>query len=511
LINPLHTIKLLKCGGFRKGDKLHRTLSFAMILVMRNFLLGIVLLAVPASAWAQVDLPLQTKVETILKAAGPGTRFGLVVADDSGREIVAVNPDGRFIPASNTKMFTTAAAYASMSALDQPDVEGGTSVALQGKDVILTGYGDARMSSAADCKVDCLATLADAVAAKTKRVRHIIGDATLWPDTRWSPGMSWNNVAERSGTGVAALSLDSNELALTVRPTYGGMPATIGFASDYFSIDNRATTIARGPNSIDVKRLPFERRVILFGQIAAGDPVDKLDLGIDDPAHYAAWRLAALLKERGVKVKGEVKSRYRDDPPPFSIIAPGSCPKKGCPKPVPVVVLARLTPPPLAEDIKIINKVSQNLHADLLVRRLGGGLDKGLAAIEKMLTSAGVPRTAYDFSDGSGMSTYNRTAPRGTVTFLRWVKAQPWGAAWRASLPVGGVDGTIGRRFKGTSLDGRIFAKTGGLNATAALSGYMIAKSGRELTFSILANDMPAGTRATATMDAALIAISEAN
>jgi serine-type D-Ala-D-Ala carboxypeptidase/endopeptidase (penicillin-binding protein 4) len=256
-----------------------------------------------------------------------------------------------------------------------------------------------------------------------------------------------------------------------------------------------------------VKRLPFERRVIVFGKIAAGDPVDTLALGIDDPAHYAAWRLAAMLKERGVKVKGDIRSRYKDE----SLFLENSCPKKGCPKPVPVVVLARLTPPPLAEDIKTINKVSQNLHADLLVRRLGGGLDGGLAAIEKMLTSARVPRNAYDFSDGSGMSTYNRIAPRGTVTFLRWVKAQPWGAAWRTSLPIGGVDGTIARRFKGTPLEGRIFAKTGGLNATAALSGYLIAKSGRELTFSFLANDIPAGTRATATMDVALIAISEAN
>lgn len=325
--------------------------------------------------------------------------------------------------------------------------------------------------------------------------------------------MSWNNVAERSGTGIAALSLDSNELPLTVRPTYGGMLPLVTFSSDYFTIDNRATTIARGPNILDVKRLPFERRVVLFGQIAAGDPADTIALGIDDPAHYTAWRLAALLMARGVKVKGEVRSRYRIDPPPFPLLAP--CPKIPCPEPEPTIVLARLTPPPLSEDIKIINKISQNLHADLLMRRLSGakgnGLERGLGAIETMLTKAGVPRTAYDFSDGSGMSTYNRVAPRGAVTFLRWVMAQPWGAAWRASLPVGGVDGTISRRFKGTSLEGRIFAKTGGLNATAALSGYMTAKSGRELTFSLFANDMPAGTRAQPIMDAVLIAISEAN
>lgn len=487
-----------------------------MIGSMRLIAFVLLVLGAMPAAQAQDAASLQKRIEVQLSAASPGTRFGVVVTDPDGRELIAINPEGRFIPASNTKMFTTAAAFMTLSGLDQPDVDGGTTVALQGKDVILKGFGDARLSSAADCTVDCLATLADAVAAKTKRVRNIIGDATLWPDVRWSPGMSWNNVAERSGTGIAALSLDSNELPLTVKPSYAGMLPIVAFSSDYFTIENQATTIARGPNTLDVKRLPFERRVILFGKIAVGEAPEKIALGIDDPAHYAAWQLAALLKARGVRVKGEIRSRYKEEGPlPPSVIAE-ACPKMGCRKfDPPPIILARLTPPPLADDIKVINKVSQNLHADLLARRLDGadgkGLDGGLAAIEIMLKKAGVPRTAYDFADGSGMSTYNRVAPRGAVTFLRWVAAQAWGAAWRVTLPIGGVDGTIARRFKGTTLEGRIFAKTGGLNATAALSGYMIAKSGRELTFSLFANDMPAGTRAQPIMDAALIAIADAN
>ena len=476
-----------------------------MIATMKLTALASLLLSFAAPVAAQT---LQQRIETQFAAASPGTRFGLVVADAEGREIVAIDPDGRFIPASNTKIFTTAAAYMTMADIDKPDTQAGTTVALAGKDVILTGNGDARMSSAAACAVNCLATLADAVAAKTRRVRHIIGDASLWPDQRWGPGMSWNNVAERSGTGIAALSVDSNEVALTVSPTYGGMFPLVTFPSDYFTIENQATTIARGPNTLDVKRLPFERRIILFGQIAVGDPVKIIALGIDDPAHYSAWRLAALLKERSVRVTGKIRSRYKEEAL-YRITDP--CPKKGCRKFNPPVMLARLTPPPLAEDIKAINKISQNQHADMLLRRLGSGADGGLAVVETMLNKAGVPRTAYDFADGSGMSTYNRVAPRGMVRFLRWVAAQPWGAAWLTSLPIGGVDGTIANRFKGTALENRIFAKTGGLNATAALSGHMIAKSGREIIFSLFANDMPAGTRVQPIMDAALVTIAEAN
>jgi D-alanyl-D-alanine carboxypeptidase/D-alanyl-D-alanine-endopeptidase (penicillin-binding protein 4) len=109
------------------------------------------------------------------------------------------------------------------------------------------------------------------------------------------------------------------------------------------------------------------------------------------------------------------------------------------------------------------------------------------------------------------MSTYNRLSPRAVVKLLRWAAAQPWGAQWRQSLPVAGVDGTLARRFRGTSLERRLFAKTGALNATNALSGYMIARSGRTLTFSFFANDIPGGGGATATMDAALQLIADSN
>jgi serine-type D-Ala-D-Ala carboxypeptidase/endopeptidase (penicillin-binding protein 4) len=448
----------------------------------------------------------QTNVETILATAPKGTRIGLMVVDDAGREIVSVLPDQRFIPASNTKMFTIAAALATMTGLDTPDAAGGASVRIDGRDVVLTGHGDARLSSAPDCVTNCLAMLADAVAAKTRRVREVIGDATWLPDQRWSAGMSWNNVSERSGTAIAALTLDDNEVPLAASPGAVGQPPTVT-VGPYFTVDNRAVTVASGPTTLDVARLPFERTVRLVGQIAVGAAPDRIGLGIDDPAHYAAWTLERMLKARGVRVSGPVTSRYR----PALPLGTATPDPPAEPEP-----LARVTPTPLAEDLVRINKVSHNLHADLLLRRVGriggdGSIDAGLVAMRAMLERAGVPRAGYDFSDGSGMSTYNRVAPRGMIAFLRWVQAQPWAATFRATLPVGGVDGTLAGRFKGTPLEGRIFAKTGGLNATAALSGWMTAKSGRTLTFAMFANDIPDGVRATPVMDAALVAIANAD
>lgn len=477
----------------------------------RTFTLLALAAATPLAA--QQATPIQNRVEAELAKAAPGTRFGLVVTDAQGREIVAVNPDQRFIPASNTKIVTTAAALNTLTGFDRPDMAGGASVRIEGHDVVLTGHGDARLSSTSDCATNCLSQLADAIAAKTKRVRNITGDATLFPDERWSSGMSWNNIPSPYGTALTALTLDDNELIATATPGAAGAPPGVAHLG-YLTIDNRAVTVAAGGKTdLDVDRLPFARTIRLTGTIAADAIPQRVRMGIDDPAHYAAWRLAALLRERGVRVSGEVHSRYRtpglvDDPRQRTVpLLPRT------PDPAP---LAALTPPPLLEDLRTINKDSQNLHTELLLRRVGlakgtGSVADGLVQVEAMFATAGVPRTAWDFSDGSGMSTYNRIAPRGMVKLLGWIATQPWGAAWRETLPVGGVDGTLARRFKGTVLEGRIFAKTGTINATNALAGYMIAKSGKTLTFAAYANDVPSGTAATPAMDAALVAIAEAN
>ena len=484
-----------------------------------KFRLGTALAATLAFA-AQAALAqgtLQQRVEARLAQAATGTRFGLVVAADDGRELIAISPDDRFIPASNTKMFTTAAGMAFLPGIGQPDITGGAMIGLEGSgskvDVILTGSGDARLSSEAGCVTDCLAALADAVAAKTRHVRDIVGDDTLFPVQRWSPGMSWNNIPSGDGTGVSALTLDDNRIVLRITPAAPGERPSVEQPIPYFQVDNQAVTVASGKTDLEVTRLPAERTIRLLGTIVAGEQPAVENLGIDDPAYYAAWRLKTLLEERRVKVRGDVRTRHRpyatfDDPKKRGDAAP-TRPTRGEP-------LARLTPPPLAEDIVTINKISQNLHAELMLRRVGlvrgtGSIEDGQAMVQTMLASAGVPRTGFDFSDGSGMSTYNRVAPRSAVKFLHWVAAQPWGAAWRASLPVAGFDGTLRNRFKGTSLQGRLFAKTGTLNATRALSGYMIARSGRTLTFSMFANDEPSDTSARETMDAALEMVANEN
>jgi serine-type D-Ala-D-Ala carboxypeptidase/endopeptidase (penicillin-binding protein 4) len=479
-----------------------------------RFLLAASLALAPVPAFARADV-----MAPILAQAGPGTRWGVVVADAEGREIVAIEPERRFVPASNTKIFTTAAALWARSRGELPAQKAsGAEVRLvpsrqsNAPDAVLTGRGDARMSAAPSCVTDCLATLADAVAGKTRAVRNIVGDATFFPDQRWSPGMSWNNIPSSSGTAIAALSLDDNEIAATVAPGPVGAPPVVALPG-YFSVENHARTVAGQGEALAYDRLPGSRVLVVTGTIGGAQAQVSWRLGVDDPAHYAAWQLGELLRARGVTVTGEASSRYRplmpeDDPEKRSGPAPA--------RPRGEKALAALEPPPLGEEISIINKRSQNLYAELLLRRLGlargtGSIADGQAVVEAMLAEAGVADAQVSLSDGSGMSSYNRVAPRGTVRLLSWIAKQPWADEFRASLPVGGLDGTLSRRFAGTMLAGRIFAKTGTLNATNALAVVSQPASGKTLTFAIYANDVPEGVSATAIMDRALVRLAEAN
>lgn len=318
--------------------------------------------------------------------------------------------------------------------------------------------------------------------------------------------MSWNNIPTRSGTGISALTIDDNEIPAAVTPGAPGEAPTVALPA-YYTVENHARTVPGAASTIGYDRMPASRVLIVTGTIGVDHGPENLRLGVDDPADYAAWRLAAMLRARGVKVTGQVMSRHRPLMPEDDPVVRGQAPVALPPE---QPALVTLTPAPLYDDIVHINKVSQNLHAELLLRRLSriagsGSIADGQVVVRAMLDAAGVLPNEASFSDGSGMSSYNRVAPRGSAKLLTWIAHQPWGEDWRATLPVGGEPGsTLRARFAGTPLQGKLWAKTGSLNATNALAGYMQAASGKVLTFAIYANDVPDEVKATQFMDRAL-------
>jgi D-alanyl-D-alanine carboxypeptidase/D-alanyl-D-alanine-endopeptidase (penicillin-binding protein 4) len=451
-----------------------------------------------------------------------GTRWGLIVTTLDSRELVSINADERFLPASNTKLFTVAAAFHTLGDMTQTDPARGTSLRLITANgapptLFLVGAGDPTLIDAPDCERNCLSTLADAVISNgITEVETIVADETLYSREPWPPGWSLDDIVTRSGEPVSALTVNSNEVMLLVTPgPQDGDQGEIAYRTtpELYDIDNHVDTIAADSELetlILAERIPGDTAIRVYGRIKADAPALTLPVAVHDPAWASAMRLSALLEARGVTITDGIEARYRplklfdDTATEFTSPRPG-------------VEIARLVPAPLIENVTFLNKQSQNLHAELLLRRVGlttgdGSREAGLAVVETMLDGIAIPRWSWDLFDGSGMSVYNRVTPRTVATLLRWITQRPWGDAFRATLPIGGVDGTLRRRFAGTSLEGRVFAKTGTLMGTNALSGFLVAKSGQTLIFASYANERPSSAAsAIAAIDATLLAIAESN
>ena len=180
-------------------------------------------------------------------------------------------------------------------------------------------------------------------------------------------------------------------------------------------------------------------------------------------------------------------------------------------------VLAGHVSVPVIEDITVINKVSQNLHAELLLRLLGkvygkdGSFAQGARVVRQFLVGAGVDDRDFFLYDGSGLSPEDKIAPRALTRLLTYAARQNWGTAWRESLPVAGVDGTLAGRFRNSPLKGKMWAKTGTHSEANALSGYLTAASGNTVAFSILVgNHRPDSEAEVQAMDRIVEAIAAA-
>ncbi len=447
--------------------------------------------------------------EAIAVAPAEGVRLGVMVAKLSGETVFADKASERFIPASNTKLFTAAAAFHFLQGIEQPDPALGTSLRLvpgigeSPPSLVLVGAGDPALRDDAECLANCLHQLADAVVARgITRVADVYGDDTLFPYEPWGMGWSWNNLPFYFGAPVSALTVNGNAAALRVGPdTAEGAPVTAVWAAgdDLMRVRNEAVTGPLGSeNLLSVLRWPGSDEVVLSGSLPSDAAPRNYFLSVPDPALVAAERLIRLLTARGVLVDGAAKVRPRSETKVSDEIA-------------------RLAAPPLLEAIVRVSEDSDNLSAELLLRHIarargGQGAEDGLDAVHAMLDEAGIGRAGVELFDGSGLSPYNRVTPQAMVSFLAWTRAQTWGDAFRATLPVGGQSGSLARRFRGTPLEGRVFAKTGTVQGVNALSGFLIAASGETLVFSVIANDRPADSAsAVPVIDALLLEIAAAN
>jgi D-alanyl-D-alanine carboxypeptidase/D-alanyl-D-alanine-endopeptidase (penicillin-binding protein 4) len=175
-------------------------------------------------------------------------------------------------------------------------------------------------------------------------------------------------------------------------------------------------------------------------------------------------------------------------------------------------VLATHDSAPLAECLQVILKVSQNLHAEMLLRTLGrerrnvGSVEAGVAEVNGFLAEIGIPATEVVLRDGSGLSRLNLVTPQATVALLRTMHESEHGAAWMALPPVAGGDGSLNGRMKAVPTRGRVWAKTGSLTGVAALAGYVADENDRLLAFAIFVNNHNMSSGAAALLIDRLVA-----
>jgi D-alanyl-D-alanine carboxypeptidase/D-alanyl-D-alanine-endopeptidase (penicillin-binding protein 4) len=379
------------------------------------------------------------------------------------------------------KLLTSATALATLG----PDYSFATDVythgTIQGNkligDLYLKGYGDPTFVQERVREL--------AYQFRLKGIRIVTGD--LVADASFFDGRKFGKGWRTRGSVKAYLAphsaLSVNFSLVTVQATPGarsGARAHVQLIppSDTIGLKNTLKTVTK-------RRRPFVRVhrknkdgkdwFLVSGKIPKRARTWRHNVTVSDPARFAAGTFAAFLRKEGVHVKGKIRR--------------GVTPKDA-------KLAVRQNSEVLGEIIRGLNKYSNNLTAEQILKTIGaeihrlpGTAEKGLLAVQKFLERLGISSSSFDLADGSGLSRQNRITPRALVALLEGVHDdfRIW-PEYIASLAVVGVDGTIRKRLRRSAAVRRVRAKTGLLAGVQSLSGYAASKNGELMAFSILSN-----------------------
>ena len=385
-----------------------------------------------------------------------------------------------FIPASTTKLLTTAATLRQLKS--QYRLRTSIYQTPRGNPLtpILTvvGRGDPTMT------VNQLQMLSEQL--KNKGVRHITQlniEAGYFRGASTSPDWEWGDLTTDYGVPTTSLILQQNAVDLVVSPQQAGQPLRYSWKNSlsavHWQLDNRSVTSPIGSASnISVQGVVGKPWLQLTGQLPASSSPQTLNVAMLDPIDTWRSQFQSNLRQQGITVDR-------------TQVLTGEPSQNG-------VEVAAVESPPLGELVKEINRSSNNLYAEVLLRILGrenpshatsqsDTADLGLAMVSKKLTEIGVSPAYYRQADGSGLSRKNLIAPIGLVQTLIGMSKTPEGQLYRDSLAVAGVNGTLKNRFKDSK--NIIQGKTGSLTGVAALAGYINPPQYPPLAFSIVVNN----------------------
>lgn len=446
---------------------------------------------------------LQDQIRTITQRPEfARARWGILVQTlgATPRMLYAQDAEKLFIPASNVKLLTTAAALTRLgpdfrvrTVLYQiPQADG--SVVLQ-----VVGQGDPSFTT-----IQLQSLTAQLQSRGIERVQTLIADAQRFGGDFIHPHWDWEDVQAGYGTAINSLILNQNAIGLTLTPQGLGEPLGIVWdepaEATGWRIVNRSRTVdTTEPEFVQVGRDLNQPVLYVSGQLRMGSTAEPVAISIPQPTQHFLNRFQTSLTAQGIQID---TTTIATDPLPAAASE-----------------IAAVPSPPLAELLVETNQFSNNLYAEALLRWLGLAqfpqtnqpLEAGINALETVLTNLGVNADSYDLADGSGLSRQNLVSPQALVATLQAMERSPYRLLYRNSLSRAGISGTLRSRFQNSVVEGRFYSKTGALKGVVALSGYL-ERNGSPLVISLLINQatMPMQT-IRAALDEIVINLAESD
>lgn len=494
------------------------------------YCLTVLLLGFPAAAPAALADPLASPAASLTELRQQldafikhprfsGATWGVKVASlATGRTVYEHDPTRLLTPASNTKLFVAALALDQLGgdfrivtpllATNSANASG----VLAG-DLVVSGRGDPSWKAQPRTGDFWLTFDRFITVLRAAGVRHVTGDlvadTTFLRMPRHGAGWVIDDLAEYYGAEISALTLEENYADLRVQPAETpGEPAVFELLQPHtgLQIRNHTVTVAAGATRTLHRRRELAGPVVhLFGELPLGSEPELLAVTVPQPAAWFARALREALARAGIEIAGTVRTVGWPEPPPAAA----------------TVQLGEVASPPLRELIRRLMKPSQNLETDLLFALLGEQARTAATpawrtseqcavnALQAFLRDHLLPADEVKFEEGSGLSRNNLTTANATVALLTFMHHHRAAAAFRDSLPIAGVDGTIRRRMKATAAEGNVRAKTGTLRWANSLSGYVTSAAGEPLVFSVMLNRhaAPAGRSGRDEIDAIAVAL----
>ena len=440
----------------------------------------------------------------------------------SGEVLYERNARKSFVPASNMKLYTSAAAlnqlgpgftyetrlYAFGSVVDSV-LHGHLVVRGSGDPTIGGRYNDGDLTATFRDWAD---SLRDHGIARING--GIVGDDDVFDDVGLGVGWNWDDETYWYSAEVGGLVFNDNCVDVTITGTSPGRAGEVTWApgmTDYVDVVNATLTI-HPDSSIEegYERERASNRIRLYSGVPAGRD-DRESITVANPTRYFVHVLRSTLVSKGVPVSGNVVDV--DDAPLRPDYSSSGA-----------MIVARYVSPPLSEIAAVINKPSHNLWAEQLLKTLGlsgppdtlngvplpvvGTAERGVEFAMSTFAAAGVDTSRFRMADGSGLSRMNLITPEMNTNLLRFMWTHPdtsVSGAFLRSLPVGGVDGTIDDLVEEGPAVGNLRAKTGSLTAVRNLSGYIRSGAGTPLAFALLCNNFTVKTKEVSQVQRAFV------